>query len=63
LFNMRVELVPRFVEGFLGAREARLNRRASFGTLMSEKKPVKNATEVTIYLDTEGRAPYTVVLR
>jgi len=30
---------------------------------MSEKKPVKNATEVTIYLDTEVRAPYTVVLR
>ncbi len=30
---------------------------------MSEKKSVKNGTEITIYLDAEVRTPYPVVLR
>ena len=36
---------------------------ASFVSLMSGKKSVEKEYEVTIYLDTEVRPPYSVVLR
>lgn len=62
-FNSRVDIVPGVVEAFLQFREARLNTRASLGIIMSGKKSVEKAHEVTIYLDIEVRTPYSVVLR
>lgn len=51
------------MEGFLRTREARLNTPTSLALIMSDKKSVEKEYEVTIYLDTEVRPPYSVVLR
>ncbi len=51
------------MEAFLRVREARLNITGSLVIIMSGNKSVQKAYEVTIYLDTESRQPFSVVLR
>jgi len=62
-FNLGVDVVLRDVEAFVPLREARLNTPISSVFTMSGKKSVEKQYEVTIYLETEVRTPFSVVLR
>ncbi len=59
--NLSVAGVPAPVEAFLRPREARLNIRGSFGSIMSETTRAQKTASTTIYLEPHIRPGFPIL--